>query len=129
MEDVQLFRIQVISVIGSLMLLGFIVDLLRKRRLREEYSLLWLFGGMAFLVLSVFRDLLTQISFAVGIAYPPAALFLILIMGAYMMLLHFSMVFSRLADKTKLMAQEIALLRHELERAKAEPKAPRVPDQ
>ena len=118
--DVQLFRIQIISVIGSLLLLGFIVDLLRKRKLREEYSLLWLFGGVCFLVLSVFRDLLTQLSFAVGIAYPPAALFLVLIMGAYLMLLHFSMVFSRLADKTKRMAQEIALLRLELERVKGE---------
>ena len=126
--DVQLFRIQIISVIGSLLLLGFIVDLLRKRKLREEYSLLWLFGGVCFLVLSVFRDLLTQLSVAIGIAYPPAALFLILIMGAYLMLLHFSMVFSRLADKTKLMAQEIALLRLELERVKGERAPESVPD-
>jgi hypothetical protein len=120
MPDVQLFRIQVISVIGSLALLGFIVQLLRQRRLREEYSLLWLAGGVGFLVLSVFRDLLTQISYAVGIAYPPAALFLTLIMGAYMMLLHFSMVFSRSAEKHKAMAQEIALLRLEIERLKVE---------
>jgi hypothetical protein len=118
--DVQLFRIQIISVIGSLALLVFIVDLLRKRKLREEYSILWLFGGVCFLVLAVFRDLLTQISHAVGVAYPPAALFLVLIMGAYLMLLHFSMVFSRMADKTKLMAQEIALLRLELERIRAD---------
>ncbi|MFN3428422.1 MAG: DUF2304 domain-containing protein [Candidatus Sericytochromatia bacterium] len=118
--DVQLVRIQVISIIGSLALLAFIVDLLRKRRLREEYSILWLLGGVCFLVLAVFRDLLTQVSFAVGVAYPPAALFLMLIMGAYLMLLHFSMVFSRLADKTKLMAQEIALLRLELDRVRAE---------
>jgi hypothetical protein len=120
MADVQLFRIQIISVIGSVALLAFIIQLLRQRRLREEYSLLWLFGGVAFLVLSVFRDLLTQIAYAVGIAYPPAALFLALIMGAYLMLLHFSMVFSRSAEKHKAMAQEIALLRLEIERLKAE---------
>jgi hypothetical protein len=119
--DVQLFRIQIISILGSVALLAFIVSLLRRRKLREEYSLLWLFGGVVFLVLSVFRDMLTQIAFAVGIAYPPAALFLALIMGAYLMLLHFSMVFSKNAEKTRAMAQEIALLRLEVERLKGAP--------
>ena len=124
--DVQLFRIQVISILGSIALLAFIVSLLRRRKLREEYSLLWLFGGVVFLVLSIFRDMLTQIAFAVGIAYPPAALFLALIMGAYLMLLHFSMVFSKNAEKTRAMAQEIALLRLEVERLKGAPaEAPR----
>lgn len=114
--DVQTFRIQILSIIGSVLLLAFILELLRKRKLREEYSLLWLGGGMLFLVLSIWRDLLTQLSFALGIAYPPAALFLVLIMGAYLMLLHFSLVFSAMSEKTKAMAQEIALLKLELER-------------
>ncbi|MNR80350.1 hypothetical protein D3C72_110720 [compost metagenome] len=114
--DVQTFRIQILSIIGSILLLAFILELLRKRKLREEYSLLWLGGGVLFLVLSLWRDLLTQLSFALGIAYPPAALFLVLIMGAYLMLLHFSLVFSAMSEKTKAMAQEIALLKLELER-------------
>jgi Uncharacterized conserved protein len=114
--DVQTFRIQILSIIGSVLLLAFILELLRKRKLREEYSLLWLGGGVLFLVLSLWRDLLTQLSFALGIAYPPAALFLVLIMGAYLMLLHFSLVFSAMSEKTKAMAQEIALLKLELER-------------
>ncbi|HEY9720721.1 MAG TPA: DUF2304 domain-containing protein [Oscillatoriaceae cyanobacterium] len=114
--DVQIVRIQILSIIGSVALLGFIVELLRKRKLREEYSLLWLGGAVAFLVLSIWRGLLTKISFAIGVAYPPAALFLALIMGAYLMLLHFSLVFSRLAERSRAQAQEIALLKHELER-------------
>lgn len=114
--DVQIIRIQILSILGSLALLGFIVELLRKRKLREEYSLLWLGGALAFLVLSIWRGLLTRLSFAIGVAYPPAALFLALIMGAYLMLLHFSLVFSRLAEKSRLQAQEIALLKHEIER-------------
>ncbi|MNS13994.1 hypothetical protein D3C72_455990 [compost metagenome] len=114
--DVQTYRIQILSIIGSVLLLGFILELLRKRKLREEYSLLWLGGGLVFLLLSLWRDMLTQISFAIGIAYPPAALFLILIMGAYMMLLHFSLLFSKFAEKQKALTQEIALLKFELER-------------
>lgn len=122
--DVQIFRIQILSIVGSVMLLGFILELLRKRKLREEYSLVWLGGGVVFLVLSIWRDLLTQLSFAVGIAYPPAALFLVLIMGAYLMLLHFSLVFSKMAEKNKAMAQEIALLRLEVDRLREPAEAP-----
>lgn len=118
-SDVQLIRIQIISIIGSLGLLAFIVNLLRKRKLREEYSLLWLLGGVVFLALSIFRNWLTTVAYAVGVAYPPAALFLALIMGAYLMLLHFSMVFSKVAEKNKAMAQEMALMKLELERLRA----------
>jgi hypothetical protein len=113
--DVQTFRIQVISIIGSALLLAFVIELLRKRRLKEEYSLIWLCGGAIFLLLSIWRDLLSAIALAVGVAYPPAALFLILIMGAYLMLLHFSLVFSQQVEKSKAMAQEIALLSLEVE--------------
>ena len=116
MSDVQLYRIQILSIVGSIGLLVFIFGLLRQRRLREEYSLLWLGGGFCFLAFSLYRPLLAKLSATIGIAYPPAALFLILIMGAYMMLLHFSLVFSRVTDKTRAMAQEIALLRLEVER-------------
>lgn len=126
--DVQTFRIQILSIIGSVLLLAFILELLRKRKLREEYSLLWLGGGVLFLVLSLWRDLLTQLSFALGIAYPPAALFLVLIMGAYLMLLHFSLVFSAMSEKTKAMAQEIALLKLELERLREDRSPAREPE-
>lgn len=118
--DVQIVRIQILSILGSLGLMAFIIELLRKRKLREEYALLWLLGGVVFLALSVFRPLLTRISFAMGIAYPPAALFLTLIMGAYLMLLHFSLVFSKSAEQSKAMAQEIALLQLEIERLKSD---------
>lgn len=117
--QVEIVRIQILAILGSVALFAFIVELLRKRKLKEEYALLWLFGSLVFLALSIWRDLLTQLSITVGVAYPPAALFLILIIGAYMMLLHFSLVFSQQKEKIKAMAQEIALLRLELERIQA----------
>lgn len=114
--EVQIFRIQIVAVLGSLGVLTTIIHLLRGKKLREEYSLLWLAIGFGFLVLSLWRDLLTRISYALGVAYPPAALFLILIMGAYLLLLHYSMVISKLADKNRELAQELGLLRIEVER-------------
>ncbi|HEY9897915.1 MAG TPA: DUF2304 domain-containing protein [Pantanalinema sp.] len=117
--EVQIFRIQVLAVLGSLAVLGAVLNLLRQKKLREEYSLLWLAIALAFLGLSLWRDLLTRISFSVGIAYPPAALFLILIMGAYLLLMHYSLVISKLADKNRDLAQELGLLRAEVERMRA----------
>lgn len=114
--EVQIVRIQILAVVGSLGVLATIIHLLRGKKLREEYSLLWLAIGVGFLVLSLWRDLLTRISFSLGVAYPPAALFLILIMGAYMLLLHYALVISRLADKNRELAQELGLLRMEVER-------------
>ncbi len=115
MPEVQIFRIQVVAVLGSLVALGTVLQLLKRKRLREEYSLLWLAIAVAFLGLSLWRDLLTRISYTLGVAYPPAALFLILITGAYLLLLHYAVVLTRLADRNRDLAQELGLLRHELE--------------
>lgn len=113
--EVQVFRIQILAIAGSFAVLGTVIHLLKRKKLREEYSLLWLAIALGFLGLSLWRELLTRLSFAIGIAYPPAALFLILIMGAYLLLLHYSQVLSKLADKNRDLAQELGLLRAEVE--------------
>ena len=69
-------RIQIVSIIGSLVIMGFVVELVRQRRLRVEYSILWLVAGACLVSLSVFRDVLDRLGTFVGVAYPPAALFL-----------------------------------------------------
>lgn len=113
--EVQVFRIQVLAIAGSLAVLGTVVHLLKRKKLREEYALLWLAIALGFLGLSLWRELLTRLSFAIGVAYPPAALFLILIMGAYLLLLHYARVISKLADTNRDLAQELGLLRAEVE--------------
>lgn len=122
--EVPIGRIQLIAVLGSLAVLFSVLRLLQQKKLREEYSLLWLAIALGFLVLSVWRDLLTRLSFSMGVAYPPAALFLILIMGAYLLLLHYALVISQLSDKNRALAQELGLLRLEVERLKP-PEEPR----
>ncbi|MNL36915.1 hypothetical protein D3C87_1590310 [compost metagenome] len=119
--EVQIFRIQILAVVGSLLVLGGVLRLLKHKKLKEEYALLWLGIATSFLTLSLWRDLLTRISYAIGIAYPPAALFLILIMGAYLLLLHYSLVMTKLAEKNRDLAQELGLLRVELERLQQAP--------
>lgn len=128
MENNQLFDmsadnintniIQYIAILGSLVLLIFVFELVRRRRIKEQYSLLWLFISIGFVVFSFWRDGLQILSTSIGISYPPAAFLLLLIMGAYMILLQFSLILSKLSEKNKILTQEIALLQFELNEIK-----------
>jgi hypothetical protein len=115
MEDVQIVRIQILAIVGSVLLIGFILELIRRKRLREEFSIIWLATGVVFLLLSIFRGLLDKLSYAIGISYPPAALFLIMIIGLTLILMHFSVVISELKETQKKLVQEIGLLRADRE--------------
>jgi hypothetical protein len=102
---------------ASVGMLVFVLELVRQRRLREEYSLLWLATAIVLILLSVSRPLLDVLAGLVGIYYPPSALFLVAVVFILLMLLHFSTVLTRLAQENKDTAQQIALLRWELEQA------------
>jgi hypothetical protein len=102
-------RIQWVSILGSAALLAAVLELVRRRRLREEYSLLWISTAAVLLLLSVWRGLLDRLAFLTGIKYPPSALFLVGFGFFLLILLHFSLVLSDLSRKTKQLAQEIAL--------------------
>jgi hypothetical protein len=112
-------RAMILGLVGSVMALLFILELVRQRRLREEYSLLWLATAIVLLVLSVSRPLLDVLASAIGIFYPPSALFVVAMIFVLFILLHFSTVITRLAQENKDIAQQVALLRYELERTAA----------
>ncbi len=116
-------RVVLLSVGISSALFLYIVEMVRRRRLREEYSILWLFGAFVILVLSVKQDWLNRISLAAGIAYPPSFLFLIGILFIMLILIHFSIAISKLHQMNKKMAQEIALMKSHP--ADADPAPPR----
>ena len=103
-------RIQIMAIVASAGLLLGVLELVRQRRLLERYALLWLFSALVLLALAVWKDFLETISTAIGIIYPPNALFLIAFGFVLVLLLHFSMAVSRLADQSKLLAQRIAML-------------------
>ena len=104
-------RIQWVSILGSAALLGVVLELVRSRRLREQYSLLWIFTAAILLLLSGWRGLLDRLAASVGIHYPPSALFLVGFGFFLVILLHFSIVHSTLAKRVKELTQEIALLK------------------
>jgi hypothetical protein len=112
-------RVQIVAVVVTVLLFGLVLELVRRRRLVERYALLWMLAAVALLVLAVWRDLLEIGSDFLGIAVPANALFLVAFAVVFVLLLHFSVVTSRLGDETKILAQEVARLDEELRRMRA----------
>ena len=113
-------QIQIVAIAVSILLFLFIMYLIRSQRLKEEYSLLWIFFSLVFMVFSFWRNGLDYISEFLGVAYPPAALFMILLMAIFLILIEFSIIISKLSDKNKSLAQEIGLLKHRLKNLEKE---------
>jgi hypothetical protein len=109
-------RIQVVAIVGAAALLVVLLELVRRRRLLERYALLWLASALVLLGLSIWRGLLGTIAEAIGVAYPPNALFLIAFGFVLLLLLHFSLAVSRLSDQTKVLAQRLAILEEKNQR-------------
>jgi hypothetical protein len=106
-------RVEVIAV--AVLICAVIFELIRRKHLMERYAILWLFLGVTILVLAAWKGLLTTLSHAAGIYYPPAALFAIAFVFVLALLLHFSVVLSRLSDQNKILAQRLALLQQRLD--------------
>ena len=103
-------KLQIVAIAASSALVVIVFELLRRRRLIERYALLWLGSSLVLLLLSVWTGLLEIIAKAVGIVYPPNALFMIAFGFVLVLLLHFSLAISRLSGETKVLAQKVARL-------------------
>ena len=112
-------RIQLVAILAAGGLFLIVFELVRRRRLMERYALLWLVSTFVLLALAAWKGLLIQVSEAIGIYYAPSALFMVALGFVLVMLLHFSLVISRLADQNKVLAQRLSLMQQrvdELER-------------
>ena len=112
-------RIQIVAIVSAVLLFVLIFELVRQRRLMERYALLWLGSATVLLVLSVWRDLLEVLANAVGVAYAPSALFIVVLGCILLLLLHFSLVISRLTDQTKVLAQRVGMLQQQVDELQA----------
>jgi len=116
-------RISIAAAIGSVLLLLIVLELIRGRRLKERYALLWLATGVVLLVLSIWRGGLNTIAGWLGVtSYPPAVLFAVATLFIFLVLLHYSTVISRLTDENVDLAQRIALLEERLSRERPPPR-------
>jgi hypothetical protein len=109
-------RTQLVAIVGAALLLLTVLEMVRRRRLMERYALLWLLSAVVLLVLGIWSGALAKISHAIGVIYPPNALFFIGIGFILVLLLHFSSAVSRLSDQSEVLAQRQALLEERLRR-------------
>ncbi len=110
-------RVSIVGAIASLLLILVVLELVRGRRLKERYALLWLATGVVLLVLSIWRDGLNTIAGWAGVtSYPPAVLFAVATLFILLVLLHYSTVISKLTDENVDLAQRIALLEERVSR-------------
>jgi cell division protein FtsW (lipid II flippase) len=108
-------KVSIAATVASLLLLGVVFELIRSRRLRERYALLWVLTGVVLVVLSAWRGGLNTIAGWLGVeTYPPAVLFAVSLLFVLAVLLHYSTVLSKVTDQNVILAQRVALLELEL---------------
>lgn len=108
--------VQIAAICFSIVLLAVVLELVRRRRLTEEHSLIWITGAIALLVLSVWRNMLDIAARVAGVYYPPALLLLALTGFVFVVSLYFSVVISRQRQDLERLVEELALLEAEVRR-------------
>lgn len=104
-----MLRIQIIIGIISISILLIVFELIRRRKLKEEYSLLWLLSSTVIMAFSIFPGMLDILSKLLGVYYL-TALFVISFVFLLLIVLHFSTVISKLSEHNKDLAQEFSIL-------------------
>jgi cell division protein FtsW (lipid II flippase) len=118
-------KVSIAASVASLLLLLVVFELIRSRRLRERYALLWIATGLVLLVLSAWRGGLNTIAGWAGVeTYPPAVLFAVALLFILAVLLHYATVISKVTDQNVILAQRLALLELEVRELSAGPPAP-----
>jgi hypothetical protein len=125
-QDTMEFRARLFAVVLGVAVLLFVINLVRTKKLKEEFALLWLLTGVVLVLTPLLIDYLDMVAYALGIEYPPALIFVLAIISLLLILFQFSMRLSRFSDQVKVLTQELALLRVRLEHL--EGTAPRLAD-
>jgi hypothetical protein len=103
----------VIFVVGTSLFLT-ILELVRRKKFREELSLVWLLIGFGMILASIADFVIDPLAFSLGIAYPPTLVFLIIFFFFVLVVLYFSVVVSDLKGRNKELSQKIALMEYRL---------------
>jgi hypothetical protein len=107
-------RIQIVAILGSAAFLLLVLELVRRRRLAEEYSALWIVAALALLAASIRRDMIDRTAAWLGIYYGPAVLLLGLVVVGAAVLLWMSVILSRQQAQIDHLIEETAILSAEL---------------
>ena len=110
------------AIVGNFFLLFFLIDLVRRKKIKDHYSILWFLIFFIFLIFSFSPRLVLWIASFLSIEYPPSGLFLILIISLFLLSIHFSIVLSGMDEKQKKLSQNLGLMDIEIKKLKREKK-------
>ena len=109
-------RLKLLGISAGVIIVLFILYLVRKNRLKASYALLWIFLGLLIITVSLSTELLNKTALVLGVYYAPAALFMILMFGIIVILIHYSTIISKQEEKIKMLVQEIGLQNNKIEK-------------
>ena len=101
---------QAVAATVSVGLLVLVLELVRRRKLTDEYSLIWVVCASTLLGFSLWRDALHLAARSLGVHYPPAVLILALVLFAFVVSLYFSVVVSRQRQQIEQLIEDLALV-------------------
>ena len=104
-------RARLLLFVIGLIVLFTIINLMRTRRLKEGYALLWLLAALTLVATPILITPLDQIAFFLGIEYPPALFLGLGIIGLLLIIFQLTLVISKFSDQIRTLTQEIAILR------------------
>ena len=118
-------RIQILAIVGSVAFLLLVLELVRRRRLAEEYSALWIVAALLLLFASIRRDIIDRSATWLGILYGPTVLLLGLLVVVAAALLWMSVILSKQQAQIEHLIEETAILSAELRAERAGDGTPR----
>jgi hypothetical protein len=105
----------ILIIVATLLTALFILRLVRARQLRSKYALLWLVIGLMLLPLAAVPGVLNTVSEWLGVFYSPTIFLLVAVGFLFVVVVHYSWELSRLENRTRTLAEELALLRAQLD--------------
>jgi hypothetical protein len=107
--------VHIIALVAALVTLTVIIELSRRSQLRTKYTVVWLLVGLVIAVFAIAPGLFNSIARGVGVKSPPNLLVVVAALFLLMVCVYLSWEAGRLEDKTRILAEEVAILREELE--------------
>ena len=107
-------RMQLVALSVSIVLLASVLELVRRRKLIEEYSFLWIVYALIILALSIRREILHVVASWLGVFYPPIVLVMLLIVMFFAASLGHAVIVSRQRKQIERLTEETAILSAEL---------------
>lgn len=106
-------QLQLTTVVLALILLLVTLELVRRNKLLEDYSVLWLLLGVAMLAMGLWKGAVPLLARLTGVIYEPSAVFIAVLALCFALLMHFAVVISRLTRQVTALTQRVALLEME----------------